>query len=161
MGVVYRWSGCGDVDAHQDSLDEREEFIALIRLHTARRLGATQRSGRRENIDCQKYRLSCLKPHSRSISHRAPWGEFVRRCRLPRCPRGTRTTARSSSGSYSPASSQRRRWTPRSWTSQKMARPAWRSPSRPSTSSRTHSRSPSRTGWRTASSSRRRRRRCA
>jgi hypothetical protein len=26
------------VDAHQDSLDEREEFIALIRLHTARRL---------------------------------------------------------------------------------------------------------------------------
>ena len=40
MGVVYRWSGCGDVDAHQDSLDEREEFIALIRLHTARRLGA-------------------------------------------------------------------------------------------------------------------------
>ena len=47
---------CGDVNAHQDSLDEREEFIALIRLHTARRLGATQRSGRRENIDCQKYR---------------------------------------------------------------------------------------------------------
>ena len=57
MGVGYRRvvGVCGDVDAHQDSLDEREEFIALIRLHTARRLGATQRSGRRENIDCQKY----------------------------------------------------------------------------------------------------------
>ena len=74
MGVGYRRvvGVCGDVDAHQDSLDEREEFIALIRLHTARRLGATQRSGRRENIDCQKYKYRPVMFETALTHHLTP-----------------------------------------------------------------------------------------